>query len=114
MRLWLLGGLLVLAAAGLTAACSDGGPAAETTPAARDTPEPGATPTFVVPTPIPCVEVTPVASASDIDLAEALPEGKIAFVSFRDEFAGVSNREIYLISSDGGGPHNPTRNSRAA
>ncbi|OGR99860.1 MAG: hypothetical protein A2V88_10820 [Elusimicrobia bacterium RBG_16_66_12] len=46
-------------------------------------------------------------------MAQALPTGKIAFVSFRDEYEGAPNREIYLISSDGSGPINLTRNSCA-
>jgi len=50
---------------------------------------------------------------TSIALDEAVPAGKIAFVSFRDEYEGNPNREIYLVSSDGMGPVNLTRNSCA-
>jgi Tol biopolymer transport system component len=68
---------------------------------------------IVMPTPVPCVEVEAEPATSTIPLAEVLPVGKIVFVSFRDEYEGRPNREIYVISADADGPVNLTRNSCA-
>ncbi|MEX0800905.1 MAG: DPP IV N-terminal domain-containing protein [Dehalococcoidia bacterium] len=102
----------------LALACDGNGgstPATETpgsTPSAG-TPGASATPRDITPPEVQCVEVEAVARESSIALDQALPLGRIAFVSFRDEFEGNSNREIYLIGSDGSGPTNLTRNSCA-
>ena len=119
MRKWKLMGLLALTLAVFAAACGGGSAPKEGTPAGTPTgPAPtGATPTgvapFVAPSPVPCVSVAPVASTSTIPLGQLLPVGKIAFASFRDEYQGRPNREIYLISADGSGPTNLTLNSCA-
>ncbi len=119
MKRWKLIGVMALTLAVFAAACGggtapEGGTPAETPTGPTSTgPSPtGATP-FVAPGPVPCVPVTPVAFTSTIPLAQLLPVGKIAFVSFRDEYQGRPNREIYLIGSDGSGPTNLTLNSCA-
>ncbi len=127
LRHWKLIGVLALALTVLAVACGgDGAPPEDETPAATPTGTPAATPTgtpadatptdrtpIVLPTPVACVPVEAEPSESTIALAELLPVGKIAFVSFRDEDEGRFNREIYLISADGSGPINLTRNSCA-
>ena len=116
MKRWKLIGLLVLVLGVSAAACwgEDDAPD-QATPAqtATGVTPGGARPTMVVPSPVACVPVTPEPPSSTIPLDEVLPMGKIAFVSFRDEYEGTFNREIYVISSDGSGPINLTRNSCA-
>jgi Tol biopolymer transport system component len=112
---WLLPGAVALAV--LALACDGKGG----TPSPEESPQLPATPTVadsdpIVPTAIPsveCVEVEASPQETTIALGESLPVGKIAFVSFRDEFEGQQNREIYLVSADGSGPVNLTRNSCA-
>ncbi len=60
-----------------------------------------------------CVEVEAATFDSEQSLAGQLPEGKIAFVSFRDQFQETQNREIYLITPESDKPVNLTRNSCA-
>lgn len=102
----------------LAVACDGKGgsiPATETpeSTARAETPEASPTPRDLTPPEFECVEVEAAPQESSIALDQALPLGKIAFVSFRDEFEGRPNREIYLIGSDGSGPINLTRNSCA-
>ena len=117
MRYWKLIGAATLALLALVAcngdgaAPEDGTPAG--TPAATATGTPAETPITLSGTPVVCVDVEPVPQESSIDPAEVVPLGKIAFVSFRDEYEGTPNREIYLMSSDGTGPINLTHNSCA-
>ena len=123
MTWWKLFGVLIITLAVLAVGCQgDDAPPEDGTP--TETPADG-TPTTATPddasrtpiniqrTPVACVPVEAEPSTSTIALDEVLPIGKIAFVSFRDEYEGRSNREIYLISSDGTGPINLTRNSCA-
>ncbi len=113
-------GLLALALSGLAMACGgaareEGTPAA-TAGATATLPADG-TPGAITPlagtAAVACVEVAPAPATATIALSGVLPLGKIAFVSFRDEYEGRSNREIYLITADGSGPTNLSRNSCA-
>lgn len=117
MEYWKLIGTLAVALAAFALACDgDGGASREGTPTeapADATPGDVQRSPIVPPTPVACVPVEPEPSTTTIPLAEVLPMGKIAFVSFRDEYEGRPNREIYLISADSDGPVNLTRNSCA-
>lgn len=114
MTQWKLIGGLALAVFAL--ACGEGGAGPDGGSPVPETPTdltPTPTQTIVRPTPVACVPVEPEPSTSTISLAEVLPTGKIAFVSFRDEHEDRPNREIYLLTPDSDGPVNLTRNSCA-
>lgn len=113
---WLLAAALALAV--LALACDgDGGTASpeaspQATHTATATPDDG-DPVQPTEEAVECVEVEAAPQEASIALDEAVPTGKIAFVSFRDEFEGRVNREIYVVTSNGMGPTNLTRNSCA-
>ena len=124
MRRWTAIAVAGLAVAALAAGCSGsgaGGPE-ERTPGSG-TPEGAATvPTDLSPFPftppafgpkVECVAVEAQTFDTEKSLTGRVPEGKIAFVSFRDEHNGDSNREIYLITPDNPTSVNLTRNSCA-
>ncbi|HEU4759594.1 MAG TPA: hypothetical protein VFT91_06375 [Dehalococcoidia bacterium] len=119
----------LVAAAALAAACSGSGaresgagtpgagtPGAGTPQANATAPTDLSPPPFTPPafgTPVECVPVEPQTFESEKSLADRVPEGKIAFVSFRDDYKGQANREIYVLTPDSSTPVNLTRNSCA-
>jgi len=116
---WKVLGVVALALAVALVACREGGVERKETPAltpTAGTPTPASsllTPASGSPVAMTCEPVEAKTFESSIDAREVLPEGKIAFLSFRDEYQGQANREIYLVTSDGEGPINLTRNSCA-
>jgi Tol biopolymer transport system component len=115
VKRWKAAGVLALVLAVALVACKGDGAAPKETPAfspTAGTPTPlPLTPGSRSPVPTTCEPVEAKTFETSIDVEEVLPAGKIAFLSFRDEFKGQSNREIYLVTPDG--LVNLTRNSCA-